>query len=344
VAGEKFELQTTIVDLPLAERFTISTETWDSARSVFVLLRYGRETGVGEVQPSERWDESPDSVAAALEALDLSDLRGPFDLEGVAKLLPAGATRCALDMALHDLAARHAGVSVKELLGLEGRPTPPTTLTIPIADVDAMVERARKLASYPKLKVKVGFDGDVDAVAALRGVFDGDIRIDANEGWTEEEAIDRLKKLERYDIELCEQPIERHQYEALSRVTASTSIPVYADEDAGSAEEIAALRGVVDGVNLKLRKSGGPREVYRAAAVARANGLGLMLGCDLESGVATSAEASLAPLMDHVDLDGPLLLAKDPFPGVRYEGAELVLNGGPGLVGDLHNDVVRLFG
>lgn len=343
MAGEKFELSTAILEMPLAERFTIATETWEVARSVFVLLRYGDETGVGEVQPSERWDDSPDSVKAELDGLDLSRLAGPFDLEGVAELLPAGAARCALDMAMHDLAARRAGISVKELLGLQGRTAPKTTLTIPIGDVDTMVERARKLSHYPKLKVKVGFDGDVEAVAALRDVFDGDIRIDANEGWNEDQAVERLGALEPYRIELCEQPTPRHDYESLGRVTASTGIPIYADEDAGSAEEIAALRGVVDGVNLKLRKSGGIRELFRAAAVARANGMGLMLGCDLESGVATSAEASLAPLMDHIDLDGPLLLAEDPFPGVTYNGAQLVLNEGPGLVGALHDDVLRLF-
>src|SRR5687767_12266746 len=111
-------MRTKIVELPLAERFTIATETWDVARSVFVLLRYAGATGVGEVQPSERWDESPDSVAATLDELDLTPLRGPFDIEGVQELLPAGAARCALDMAMHDLAARRAGVSVKEFLGL----------------------------------------------------------------------------------------------------------------------------------------------------------------------------------------------------------------------------------
>jgi L-Ala-D/L-Glu epimerase len=344
VPGEKFELQTTTLALPLAERFTIATEVWDEATSVFVLLRYGDQTGVGEVQPSGRWDDSTESVNAELEALDLDALQGPFDIEGLAQLLPAGPARCALDMAMHDLAARTAGISVKELFGLQGRPTAPTTMTIPIGDVEKMVARARKLENYPKIKVKVGFDGDVEAVETLRDAFAGDIRIDANEGWTEEQAIDRLGRMERFNIELCEQPIPRHQYEAMTRVTASTDIPIFADEDAGSAEEIAALRGVVDGVNLKVRKSGGLRETFRAAAVARANGMGLMLGCDLESGVATSAEASLAPLMDHVDLDGPTLLARDPFPGVTYDGANLVLNDGPGLVGDLHEDVVRLFG
>lgn len=331
------------MELPLAERFTIATETWDTARSLFVLLRWGGVYGAGEVQPSERWDETPESVEATLHEVDLENLRGPFDLEGLGDLLPAGAARSALDMALHDLAARAADVSVKELLGLQGRPTPETTITIPIDDVDAMVARVKRFSDYPKIKVKVGFDGDIDAVFALREVFDGDIRIDANEGWTEEEAVDRLKKLERAGIELCEQPIRRHQYEAMARVTASTNIPIYADEDAGSAEEIAALRGVVDGVNLKLRKSGGLRETVRAAAVARANGMGLMLGCDLESGLATSAEASIAPLMDHIDLDGPLLLAQDPLPGVRYDKAKLTLNEGPGLLGDLQSVVLGLF-
>jgi L-Ala-D/L-Glu epimerase len=343
VSAEKFELKTTIVDLPLAERFTIATETWDSARSLFVAVRWGDAVGVGEVQPSGRWEESPESAEAELQALDLGGLGGPFDLEGVSELLPAGAARCALDVAMHDLAARLANVSVKEFLGLQGRPTPPTTVTVPIAEVDTMVERVRRLRDHPKIKVKVGFDGDVDAVAALRKVFSGDIRIDANEGWSEAEAIDRLGRLEAFDIELCEQPVKRHGYDALRRVTESTSIPIYADEDAGSAEDIARLRGVVDGVNLKLRKSGGLREAMSAASVARANGMGLMLGCDLESGVSTSAQASIAPLMDHIDLDGPLLLAEDPFPGVRYDGAHLILNDGPGLLGDLQQEVLKLF-
>lgn len=343
MAREKFDLKTRIVDLPLAERFTIATETWDSARSLFVALSWGETYGVGEVQPSGRWEESPESVEAELHDVDIRRLNGPFDVEGVSELLPPGAARCALDVAIHDLAARLANVSVKELLGLQGRGTVPTTVTIPISDKAAMIERTRRFAGYPKIKVKVGFDGDVDAVAALREVFEGDIRIDANEGWSERRAIERLAQLEPFNIELCEQPIARHQYDALRRVTASTSIPIYADEDAGSAEEIAALRGAVDGVNLKLRKSGGLRETMRAAAVARANGMGLMLGCDLETGLSTSAQASIAPLMDHIDLDGPLLLAEDPFPGVRYDGADLILNDGPGLLGDLQRNVLRLF-
>ena len=330
---DRWKTTVRVLDLPLAERFSIATETWDTARNVFVVVEHEDAYGVGEVQPSERWDENPESVSKEIESADLTALRGPFDLEGVSTLLPPGAARSALDLALHDLAATLMGVPVADMLGLGGRDIAPTSMTVPIADLDTMVERARKLAHFPKLKMKVGFDGDVDAVGAIREVYGGDIRVDANEGWSEEEAIDRLPRLEQFRIELCEQPIRREQFDALHRVTEVSPIPVYADEDAGSAEDVARLAGVVDGVNLKLRKSGGIRELARAATVARAHGMGVMIGCDLESGIATSAGAHVAAVADFVDLDGATLLAEDPFPGVTYDGAQLVLPKGPGLLG-----------
>ena len=320
-----------LMDLELAERFTIARETWDVASNVFVLVSYGEHTGVGEVSPDERWDETPSSVTEQLRSVDLGQLAGPFDLEGVSELLPPGSARCALDMAVHDLAASTAGISVAELLGVGGRAMPPTSFTLPIADVGAMVARAQAHASYPILKMKVGFDGDVDAVAAVREVYGGTIRIDANEGWSVDDAVSRLPALERFDIELCEQPIHAGNHEGLRRVTESTAIRVFADEDVGTASDVAALAGIVDGVNLKLRKAGGIREVVRAIASARALDLGVMLGCDLESGVAATAGASIGPLVDHLDMDGPLLLAKDPFPGVTYDNGHLTLPGGPGL-------------
>jgi L-Ala-D/L-Glu epimerase len=187
------------------------------------------------------------------------------------------------------------------------------------------------LADHPILKLKVGFDGDVEAVAAIRDVFPGTIRIDANEGWDADTAVERLKALEAYDIELCEQPIERKHLEDLRRVTGSTSIPIYADEDANTSADIPQLAGVVDGVNLKLRKTGGIREAVRAIGVARAHDLGVMIGCDLTSGVLATAEASVAALCDKADVDGPLLLARDPNPGVMYERGRLTLPPGPGL-------------
>jgi len=330
-AIKKWELDVSARDLELAERFTIATVSWEVASNVFVRVRFDGYEGIGEVSPDERWGDSPVSTVAELGTVDTQSLGHPFDLERVLELLPASAARCALDIARHDLAARMAGVSVAELLGLGGRPLPWTSVTVPIAEVDAMVDRARRLSDHPCLKLKVGFDGDVDVLAATRSVYGGVIRIDANEGWTADEAIERLRALERLDIELCEQPIPRGRLDDLRRVTEATSIPVFADEDVATASDVAKLAGVVDGVNLKLRKTGGIREALRAISTARALGLDVMLGCDLTSGVSATAEASITSLVDHADIDGPLLLARDPHPGVIYDNGKVTLPPGPGL-------------
>ena len=318
-------------ELALKERFEIAREVWDSTTNVFVFARYGDAVGIGEAGPADRWGETVEGVVADIEAVDLGRLSGPFDLEGIADLLPAGSARCALDIALHDLAGTLSGLPLNEFLGLGGRSAPPTTVTVPIADVDRMVARAASLKDHAALKLKVGFDGDVDVVRQIRSVFDGAIRIDANEGWSPDEAIERLEALSELDIELCEQPIKGGNFDDLARVNERSSIPVFADEDVGDSKDVAALDGVVTGVNLKLRKTGGLRELLKAVAVARAQGMKVMLGCDLDTGVAATAGAHVASLMDFADLDGPLLLAEDPFPGVAYDKGRMVLPTGPGL-------------
>ena len=323
-----WELEAYAVDLELAEPFTIARRSWDVATSVFVRLSHSGHTGIGECSP----EGSPGEVVDQLEGrLGLEALDGPFDLEGLSILLDAGPARAALDIAMHDLAARRAGLSVRELLGLSGRPLPQTSVTLAITEPSRTVSKAKALSDHPILKVKVGFEGDVEMIEAVRAAYSGRIRLDANEGWSEAEATNRLKTLERFDIELCEQPIPSGDFAALSRVTGATSIPIYADEDVRTAADVAALAGSVDGVNLKLRKTGGIREAVRAAAVARAHSLGVMIGCDLTSGVAAIAEASLAALADFVDIDGPLLLRYDPWSGVGYDKGMLLLPPGPGL-------------
>jgi L-Ala-D/L-Glu epimerase len=318
-------------DLRLAERFTISGASWDVARNVFVVLSHNGLSGVGEASPDSRSGETPASVAAELEGLDLRGLAGPFDLEGASCMLAPGAAGCALDIAMHDLAAKAAGVAVADLLGCGGRRLPLTSVTVPIAEVRDMARRARSLSDHPVLKLKVGFEGDVDAVHAVRAVYPGVIRIDANEGWDVSTAKARLAELERCDIELCEQPVAATDLEGLAEVAASTSIPVFADEAARTSHDVARLAGAVDGVNLKLRKAGGIRRTVAAIAVARAHGLRVMLGCDLTSGVAATAEAHVSALVDYADLDGPLLLADDPWPGVSYSKGAMTLPPGPGL-------------
>jgi L-alanine-DL-glutamate epimerase-like enolase superfamily enzyme len=331
VGTGKWTVKATPVELPLAERFTIARGSWESTRNIFVEVSWEGTTGIGESSPADRWDESPEAVAEVLADVDLDRLAGPFDLEGVLDLLPAGSARCALDIALHDLAAKLAGVSVADLVGVGGRPLPPTSVTVPIAEPDRMVARARALADHPVIKMKVGFDGDVDAVAAVREIYGNTIRIDANEGWSPDEAAERLEALARFDIELCEQPIPAGDIDALTKVTEASPIPVFADEDVCTSQDVTRLAGAVDGVNLKLRKTGGIREFVRAVAAARSHDMRVMIGCDLESGIAATAQASVAAFTDHADIDGPLLLATDPHPGVAYERGTVTLPAGPGL-------------
>lgn len=328
---ESWSLEATAIELQLKERFKIARETWDSTTNVFVTLRFAGVSGVGEASPDGHWGESVDSVLHQLQEVDIASLGNPFNLEGVRELLPAGSARAALDIALHDLAGKIAGLPVCKLLGTKGRPLPPTSLTVPIAETEAMLDRVRSLADHPILKVKVGFDGDVDFIRAMRAVFAGAIRVDANEGWSADEAIERLNALEEFDIELCEQPIKSHHHEDMARVTAATTIPVFADEDVSTAEDVVALKGVVDGVNLKLRKTGGLREMGAAIQTARACGLKVMIGCDLDTGIAVTAGAHIAGLVDFADLDGPTLLAEDPFPGLGYDKGRMILPDLPGL-------------
>jgi L-Ala-D/L-Glu epimerase len=329
---ESWELEVTPLNLELAEPFKIAAhESWTVAENVFVTLRFASVSGVGEVNPASDLGDTVETVVKELQDVDPRELGNPFNLEGVLEILPPSSARAALDIALHDLAGKIAGLSVTKLLGLKDRPLPPTSVTIPINGVDEMVEKARSLFDHPILKMKVGFDGDVETVARIREVFDGTLRIDANGGWSETEALERLRELERFDIELCEQPISAGSHDALRHVTESTSIPVFADEDVFTAKDVAALAGVVDGVNLKLRKTGGIREALRAIATARAHDLRVMLGSDFVSGIGATAEAHLGGLVDHLDIDGPLLLKEDPFPGVKYDKGRLTLPDLPGL-------------
>jgi L-alanine-DL-glutamate epimerase-like enolase superfamily enzyme len=264
-------------------------------------------------------------------SVDPKAFSGPFDQEALGEVLPSGSARCALDIAFHDLCGKLAGVSVRELVGLGSRAPEPTSVTVPISDPNAMVERTRKLAGYPIIKTKVGFDGDVDAIRAIREIFGGRLRVDANEGWDVDDAVDRLQALAEFDIELCEQPIPANNLDGLRKVREASPIPIFADEDVCDSRDVARLHGSVDGVNLKVRKTGGLREFLRCVAVARTLEMGVMIGCDLESGIGITAGASVAPVADFVDLDGPLLLSEDPYPGLEYEGATLRLPDGPGL-------------
>jgi L-alanine-DL-glutamate epimerase-like enolase superfamily enzyme len=314
--------------LPLVHRFTIARSSEEIARTVLVRLRWRGIEALGESAPVARYHESVESVIQALDERELGD--DPYALETLlADCSPA--VRCGLDVALHDCIARDVDRPLWRLLGLDPTRTPVTSFTLGIAPIDETLEKVREIAEHPILKVKVGAGRDVETVAAIRAIYHGTIRIDANEAWTPEEAVEMLDELSRYDIEFCEQPIPAGTPERLRWIRERSSIPLVADEDAKDASDLAALAGCVDGVNVKLVKCGGIRGALAMIHTARALGLKVMLGCMVESAILATAAAHLSPLVDWADLDGPFLVADDPFAGISYAGGKIVLPEGPGL-------------
>jgi L-Ala-D/L-Glu epimerase / N-acetyl-D-glutamate racemase len=328
------ELSTRIVTLELAETFVIARESQDTVELVEVEIRQDGVTGYGEAAPIDRYGEDVASASAWLTGA--ASLLGddPWALDEIHARLPAGeqAARGALDAALHDLCAKHAGIPLYRLFGLR-LTGPPTSWTVWLGDPDDMARRAEAVAGrFLRLKLKLGGrDGlDVDRVRAVRSVTDVPLQVDVNEYWSPEEAEDALPRLAELGVEYCEQPLPAGD-PAGPKLRASSPIPIYVDEDCHTLADVAACAERAHGINIKLAKSGGVREAVRMTAAARALGLGVMLGCMVESGLGIAPGAHIASLCDHVDLDGNLLLREDPWPGVQLVDGVQVPADVPGL-------------
>jgi L-alanine-DL-glutamate epimerase-like enolase superfamily enzyme len=320
-----------IVKLELAETFVIARESSDEADVVQVELTHSGVRGHGEAAPIERYDESAESARAFVEAHAGALGDDPFAIEEVMARLPAAefAARAAIDAALHDLQGKLAGLPVWKLLGLR-REGPPTSWTIWLGDPDDMARRAEKVGDrFLRLKLKLGGrDGlDVERVRAVRSVTDLPLQCDVNEAWTLDEALDALPQI---DVQYCEQPL-RAGDPGGAELKRRSPVPIYVDEDCHTLADVAACAERAHGINVKLAKSGGIREAVRMVHAARALGLGCMLGCMVESGLGIAAAAHIASLFDHVDLDGNILIAHDPWPGVRFTDGVQLPSDEPGL-------------
>ena len=320
-----------IVTLELAETFVIARESSDEADVVQVELTHSGVRGHGEAAPIERYAESAESARGFVQehAGALGD--DPFAIEEVMARLPAAefAARAAIDAALYDLQGKLAGLPVWKLLGLR-REGPPTSWTIWLGDPDDMARRAEKIGNrFLRLKLKLGGrDGlDVERVRAVRSVTDLPLQCDVNEAWTLDEALDALPQI---DVQYCEQPL-RAGDPGGAELKRRSPVPIYVDEDCHTLADVAACAERAHGINVKLAKSGGIHEAVRMVHAARALGLGCMLGCMVESGLGIAAGAHIASLFDHVDLDGNILIAHDPWPGVRFADGVQLPSDEPGL-------------
>jgi L-alanine-DL-glutamate epimerase-like enolase superfamily enzyme len=330
------DLEARIASVRMAETFVISRGASDEAEVVDVEIRHEGVSGFGEAAPIERYSESAESAQAF--ALEAADLLGddPFAFEEIEARLRGRpgeqAAKAAIDAALHDLCGKLVGLPAWRLLGLR-RAGPPTSWTIWLGDPDDMARRAEKVRGrFRRLKLKLGArDGrDVERVRAVREVSDVPLQVDVNEAWSLDEALEALPQLAELGVQYCEQPLPAGDPDG-PELKRRSPLPIYVDEDCHTLDDVAACAERAHGLTVKLAKSGGIREAIRMAHAGRALGLGLMLGCMNESGLAVAAGAACASLFDHVDLDGNLLLAEDPWPGVELvDGVQLPSNV-PGL-------------
>ena len=321
------------LDLKLRHTFRIARGAADARRNVLVEVEEDGHIGRGEAAPIRRYHEDPESAGAALEVMAgrLTDTK-PF-AQAAARAAVEGqrSAEAAVDMALHDLAGRRLGVPLYEMLGLDPRGASETSFTIGLAEPDVVVQKVREAAVYPILKVKMGSDDDREVLKAVRDTTKSRIRVDANEGWNVQGALDRLEWLARLGVELVEQPLPADRIADTRELRRRSPLPFYADESVHRAADIPRLAGAFDGINIKLMKCGGLAEARRMIEVARGLGMKVMLGCMIESSLGITAAAHLSPLVDTADLDGNLLIENDPFVGATVEAGRIVLPDRPGL-------------
>ena len=321
--------------LQLRNPFRLSYGTTETRQAYWIRLADDSGWGEGTIPPYYRIDASAMTDCwgrAARQALPFPD-----QVEAIPHWLPEGPApaRSALELALLDRIGKIRNQPLHQLLEL---PKPAaslaTSFTIAIDTPEAMAKMARQIANYPIIKLKLGSEDDESRVRAVREARpDAKIRVDANAGWTFDQAISHLEWLHKFDLELIEQPLARDEHLSMGQLQKQTSIPIVADESVQSTEDIERLAAAgVKGVNLKLMKTGGITFALRMIQRARALQMKIMLGCMIETSLGTTAMGHLAGLADYIDLDAPLLINNDPFEGILYDrNARISLPDRPGI-------------
>ena len=312
-------------ELPLKHIFNIARGSKSVARTVIVELEQDGVRGYGEGPESTYYGATSATLIAAIEAArpQVESLRLEEPTAFWQQLQPnlAGQpfAQCALDEAAHDLWGKLRGQPVWKLWGLDVAAGPLTDYTIGIDSIEVMVAKMRELAGWPIYKIKLGTPQDLEIVRELRRHTDAVFRVDANAGWTVEETIRNAPTLKDLGVEFIEQPLQPDNWAGMEEVFRSCALPVFADESCRVESDVERCRRCFHGINIKLAKCGGLTPARRMIARGRQLGLKVMMGCMTESTVGISALAQLRPMLDYVDMDGALLLARDIATGVTIE-------------------------
>jgi L-alanine-DL-glutamate epimerase-like enolase superfamily enzyme len=325
----KIALET--ANLRLAHTFETSRSATSVSRSYFL----HSDGAVGEGSPVRFYGEIPESYEAAHARL-VPEINGWEDPRTLWPRLNKAlgynfAVKCGFDLLFWDHLGKKEGTSVRELLEIKTVRPLTTALSIGIASPAEMQAEVKRNAQFQVYKLKVGFENDIEVVEAVREVTEAPLYVDANGGWSTDEACRKLPRLAELGVVMCEQPLFSGERADWERVRAATDMPLVVDEHCHRPEDVAHWAGWVDGINVKLQKCGGITPAFEMIQRARDCGLQVMIGCMIESSVSIAAAAQLAPLADSLDLDSNLYLAADPYDGIPCAAGELIPSGKPGL-------------
>lgn len=303
---------------PIAGAFTISRGTKTEAEVIVCTIRENGRTGRGECVPYRRYGETMESVREAILAM-APRVEAGINRAELLDAMPGGAARNAIDCALWDLEAKKSGVSVASRLGIAPQALE-TAYTLSLGTPEAMAVQARANAGRPLLKVKIGGEGDSERIRAVREAApQSRLILDANEGWTDENVEENLAAAAALGVALVEQPLPAGRDSILGRI--AHPVPICADESVHEAKDLGSLDGLYDAVNIKLDKAGGLTAALELRDEARKRGFAVMVGCMVGTSLAMAPAVLLAQGAEFVDLDGPLLLAKDREPALAYRGS-----------------------
>ena len=325
------------VRLDLNHPWVIARGGADFKENVFVFYEREGITGFGEAAHlTAAGQTAAQTIAGIVKLVPLYQSSDPWQFDHISQQAkvghPPAPARAALDMALMDWIGKKLNIPLFRLFGMSSDQTPPTSYSIGLDTLEVMKQKTKEAAGYQIIKVKLGRDEDEEIIKALRLVTDKPIRADANEGWKDREiAIRKIEWLHRYNVELVEQPLPRHLTDDHAWLKSRSPIPIIADEAVQQSEDIAAIAGAYSGINVKIMKAGGILESLRMLQMARAHKMDTMIGCMIESSLGITAAAHLQSLARWIDLDGCLLLKKDPFAGARLVEGRWRLQNDPGL-------------
>ncbi len=330
----------------LRHTFTIARSSHDYYDIVFVYLTKDGVTGVGEAVPMNRYGEPFEHLLKLAITFDISEVDDSGSLDHWLDQLLPKADDCrsfsmALDTAAHDLWGKLHSEPLYNRLGALPEKTPLTSYTIGIDSIDVIRQKVTEAKPYPILKVKLGTDDDRAIINTIRDCTDKVVRVDANEGWDLETALEMCDWLATKNVEFVEQPLPASDLEVTARLKEQSPLKIIADENCLDSRDIPDLADAFHGINIKLMKCGGIREGYKMVQMARERELEIMLGCMIETSVAITAATHLSPLVDYADLDGHILISNDPYYGATVEEGKLILPDGPGLGVALRDSVIE---